>query len=291
MMPTRASNAGTDNSVATPASITGQGEDMPDITEDIRQTARSAPNYWLGIVDTAWSGEGDPPDWAVIGRWRSDENGEIVEWARNPEYRASPEALGWAEPTDDVDAAVQLAASGYTSGDEVPIVLAGKEVGVLTRPDGAPIRAQTPDGTAVVPLFTSPQHLHAAGQFGFKIVKVSDLLREIPDGYFLYINPSGPVSMTVESDAVLKAIARFSADGSGQRTSDVAVGPAEEPDVPTVGGDLLPPSFLHGTSEPPDLVSDVIFGNEETVAPVISADSGAAALDISANTQPEEKRE
>ncbi len=47
-------------------------------------------------------------------------NGEIEEWRANEDYRPSPTALGWPEPTDDVDEAVQRASTGYGPVDEVP---------------------------------------------------------------------------------------------------------------------------------------------------------------------------
>ncbi|MEK8171950.1 hypothetical protein NKH77_29005 [Streptomyces sp. M19] len=51
------------------------------------------------MTDRHWIGDTDdepPPVWAVLGRWRSDAHGEIVEWEENPDYRPSPAALGWA---------------------------------------------------------------------------------------------------------------------------------------------------------------------------------------------------
>ncbi|WP_328672315.1 type VII secretion system-associated protein [Streptomyces sp. NBC_00328] len=186
-----------------------QGPDLGDIPvpDEIREAGRLTPDHWLGMVDPAWLGEGEPPEWAIVGRWRSGEDGEIAEWQDNPEYRPSPQALDWPEPEDDVDRAVQLAATGYGPGDAVPRALLDHEVAVLTGPGGGPLAVTTPDGTPVIPVFTSPVYLHTCGRFGYELQRVDeDLLDKVPDGHLLYVNPSGPVSMTVEPAAVREAL-------------------------------------------------------------------------------------
>src|SRR5689334_16851963 len=89
------------------------GEPMPVPPADIMQAARLAPDHWISMVDPGWQGEGMPPSWSVVGRWRSGLDGTIEEWEDNEEHRLSPESLDWPEPTDDVDAALQLAVTGY----------------------------------------------------------------------------------------------------------------------------------------------------------------------------------
>ncbi|MFE7122025.1 type VII secretion system-associated protein, partial [Streptomyces sp. NPDC057654] len=83
------------------------------------ESARSAPDQWFGMIDPAWSGAGAPPVWAMAGEWRSGSRGEVVEWRDNEQYRPSLAALGWAGPKDPVDAALQLAATGYCRADAV----------------------------------------------------------------------------------------------------------------------------------------------------------------------------
>ncbi|MFE0672994.1 type VII secretion system-associated protein [Streptomyces sp. NPDC058867] len=192
---------------------------MPD---DIREAGRLAPDHWLGAVDPAWSGEGRPPLWAMTGRWRSGADGEIVEWEENPEYRPSPRALGWPEPEDEVDRAVQLAATGYGPGEAVAAALAGREVAVLTASDGGPLSAAATDGTPVVPVFTSSVFLHTAGRFAFELVVVDDLLTRVPEGHVLYVNPSAAVSMLLDPDAV-RGADRPAAD---ERSTTAATGTA-----------------------------------------------------------------
>ncbi|MFF4490844.1 type VII secretion system-associated protein [Streptomyces sp. NPDC001544] len=181
--------------------------DIPPVPDHIREAARQAPDHWLGLVDPTWSGEGTPPNWALVGQWRSDLDGEIVEWQDNEEYQPSPKAMGWPDPTDPVDDAVQLAATGYGPAETVTHTLATAEVAVFLAPGGGLLSAVAPDDeTPIVPVFTSPDHLHAAGRLSFKPMKIPELLDQIPEGHLLYLNPSGPVSMTVESGPLREAV-------------------------------------------------------------------------------------
>ncbi len=116
----------------------------------------------------------------MVGQWRSDSDGTIVEWEDNPEYRPSPEALGWPEPADDIDRAIQLATTGYAPAEAVTAALSGAEVAVLVTADGEPVRASAPDGTPVVLAYTSDRYLHAAGRLSFAHLPVSTLLTRVP---------------------------------------------------------------------------------------------------------------
>lgn len=178
----------------------------PAPPEEFVQAARLAPDHWLYLADPGWRGEDPPPSWAVVGQWRSDSGGQIVEWEDNEDYRPSPEALGWPEPVDDVDRAIQLATTGYGPAEDVTTALAGAEVAVLITADGEPVSASAPDGTAVVPVYTSPHYLQAAGRLGFERLLVVDLLGRIPAGHSLCLNSSAPVSMVLATDGLAEAL-------------------------------------------------------------------------------------
>lgn len=178
----------------------------PPVPDVIREAARLAPDHWLGQVDPTWVGDGTPPDWALMGEWRSGPDGEVGEWRANEEYRPSPWALGLPEPTDDLDAAVQLAATGYGPVEDVARQLASAEVAVLSGSDGEPLATLTADGIPVVPVFTAPEQLLAVGRLAFAVLPVAELLEDLPEDHRLYINPTGPVSMAVDTEAVLDAL-------------------------------------------------------------------------------------
>ncbi|MFI0778974.1 type VII secretion system-associated protein [Streptomyces sp. NPDC021212] len=207
------------------APATGATDDteVPEPPEEFVKAAKLAPNHWLYLTDPAWQGEGPPPDWAVVGQWRSDDDGEIVEWQDNENYQPSPEALGWPEPEDDVDAAIQLATTGYGPAEDVTAALAKAEVAVLVTANGEPVSASAPDGTAVVPIFTSPPYLHAAGRLGFERVRVPALLDRLPEGHSLCINSSAPVSMVMTTDGladIMAAAAEAPADEAAEENSE-----------------------------------------------------------------------
>lgn len=171
---------------------------MPTPPHHILEAARAEPRHWFPALDPMWTGPGEPPDWAVAGYWWSGPTGRIEEWEANEEYRPSPRARGWAEPEDSVDAAIQLAATGYGPGEEVARALADAEVAVLSLPDGSLVTAAASDGKPVVLAFSAPSYLHAVGGLAFERLGLPDLLRRLPEGHALYVNPSGPVGLVLD---------------------------------------------------------------------------------------------
>ncbi|MEV5679573.1 type VII secretion system-associated protein [Streptomyces sp. NPDC052179] len=197
------SSAGADTGGATAA---GADSAMPPVPDDIRAAARTAPDHWFGTVDPAWRGDGEPPLWAVIGQWRSDADGEIVEWQRNADYRPSPGMLGWPEPADEVDAAMQLAATGYGPVENVALAVVSAELAVLVAPGGGAVSACTPDGDPVVPVFTSPVHLERAGALAHRVLSVSEAFALVPEGRDMYLNPTGPVALRLSAEDLSRAV-------------------------------------------------------------------------------------
>ncbi|WP_346656293.1 type VII secretion system-associated protein [Streptomyces griseoviridis] len=210
---------------------TGADDGMPRPPREFVEAARLAPEHWLYLTDPAWQGEGAPPDWAVVGQWRSDADGEIVEWQDNENYQPSPEALGWPEPADDVDAAIQLATTGYGPAEDVAAALVRAEVAVLVTASGEPVSASAPDGTPVVPIFTSPPYLHAAGRLGFERVRVPALLARLPEGHSLSINSSAPISMVMTTDG-LADLTAAAAELDGEPERDGPFDWSEGPEGP-----------------------------------------------------------
>ncbi|MCD0484095.1 type VII secretion system-associated protein [Streptacidiphilus sp. ASG 303] len=184
----------------------GPAGSLPEVPPDILEAARLAPDHWIGVVDPAWRGEGPPPDWALVGQWRSGPTGEVEEWRENPDYRPSPGARGWPEATDEVDGAVQAAAAGWGPAEDVLRLLALAEVSVLLDPAGRPLASRTADGLPVVLVFTSEQHLRAAGPLASEKLPIADLVAWMEEGHRLYVNPTGPVAMLIENEPLYEAI-------------------------------------------------------------------------------------
>ncbi|MFG3118371.1 type VII secretion system-associated protein [Streptomyces sp. NPDC048197] len=200
------------------------GEDMPEPPPEVVEAAREAPDHWLALVDLTWQGEGPPPLWALIGQWRSGPTGEIEEWRDNPEYRPSPQMLEWSEPADPVDRAVQLAATGYGPGQDVTEALARAEVSVLVTATGTPLAAASPEGTPVIPVYTSEGYLESVGRLLYDRRPVADLVDQLPPGHALYLNPTGPVSMLVDTEELRAALAGTSAEAPEEARGAAANG-------------------------------------------------------------------
>ncbi|MGW1715474.1 type VII secretion system-associated protein [Streptomyces sp. NPDC002156] len=198
----------------------------PAPPEEFVKAAKLLPDHWLYFVDPTWRGEGQPPEWAVVGQWRTDLDGEIIEWQDNEAYKPSPDAHGWPEPEDVIDAAIQLATTGYAPAETVTRELATAELAVLVTLDGTPVSAAKPDGTAVILAFSSPTFLHRYGQLSFELMKTPDLLDRLPTDHSLCVNPSATVSMVVDTDALRAAVTKAETE---------AAAPAA-PRVPTEGG-------------------------------------------------------
>jgi hypothetical protein len=177
----------------------------PEPPAELLEAARLAPDHWISAVDPGWTEEGPPPAFAVAGRWRSGATGEIEEWEENEEYRPSPRALDWPEPTDALDAALQGAVTGYGSPEEVARALGGAELLVLTLPDGAPVTAVAADGTPVVPVFSAPAHLDLVGGFASARRTAAQLLPDLPPGHRLYVNPAGPADAVLSPEVLAEA--------------------------------------------------------------------------------------
>ncbi|MEU6017711.1 type VII secretion system-associated protein [Streptomyces sp. NPDC047515] len=180
---------------------------LPPVPDHIREAARQAPDHWFGVVDPGWTDPAPPPPWAIAGEWRSGLAGEVVEWLPNDDYRPSPLTLGWAEPTDPVDAAVQLAVTGYGLLHDVVTALAGAEVTVLRAADGGPLTVAGEDGEPMVPVFTSAPHQVFSGALAHDTVAVGELVRLIaPADGRISVNPAGPARLLLDARQVLDAV-------------------------------------------------------------------------------------
>lgn len=207
------------------AGVPVTGEEMPEPPPEVIEAARTAPDHWLAMVDLTWQGEGPPPLWALIGQWRSGPTGEIEEWRDNPEYRPSPQMLDWSEPTDAVDCALQLAATGYGPGQDVSEALARAEVSVLVTATGTPLAAASPEGTPVIPVYTSQSYLESVGRLLYDRRSVAELVEQLPPGHALYLNPTGPVSMLVDTEELRAALAGVSGSEAREPAAPVAPRP------------------------------------------------------------------
>ncbi|WP_446749848.1 type VII secretion system-associated protein [Streptomyces sp. LamerLS-316] len=178
--------------------------DLPGIPEAVKAAARQAPGHWIGVADPEWAEERTPPEWAVLGEWRSDDEGGVGEYRANPAYRPSGRMLGWPEPTDPVDAAAQRAATGYGTVEAALAALAEADVTVVRGPDGGPLTAAGRDGAPVVLLFTSPAHEFMSPALHHDILPAAELARSLSaPGTLLMVNAAAAAPLLVPADSLL----------------------------------------------------------------------------------------
>ncbi|MEV6618364.1 type VII secretion system-associated protein [Streptomyces sp. NPDC051051] len=207
-----------------PVTTVSEPGDVPGIPEAVRAAARRAPGHWIGMVDPEWTEERPPPEWAVLGEWRSDDSGGVGDYRANPAYRPSARVLGWPEPTDPVDAAAQRAATGYGSVDDALAALAEADVTVVRGPDGGPLTAVGRDGAPVVLLFTSPAHEFMSAALSHDTLPAAELARSLSgSGTLLMVNAGAAAPLLVPADGLLAPAPVPGPDTEGTSATDAVV--------------------------------------------------------------------
>jgi hypothetical protein len=162
----------------------------PPVTEALRSEARGRPGGWVYAVDPAFDLSGAVPPHGVVGAWKVDERGEIVgEFTWNPNYRPSSQALELPPPTDPLDGAVQLAATGYGPEDAVIGRFLEREVLVTGEDRGTTVRA-----------FSSQAHLPPGEEGNWQRVPGRELVARLPAGGEVVVNPGAPTSVRLAAD-------------------------------------------------------------------------------------------
>ncbi|MEU4470086.1 type VII secretion system-associated protein [Micromonospora sp. NPDC023888] len=174
---------------------------------------------WMLLLDSDWDGPGDddpdaadvPPVEAIVGGWLVDDDGTVGEFESNPLYRPR----NADSPTSPVDAAVKLVAAGRADADLVLLALRDSLVDLALDEAGDVLVASAPDGVTCVLVVTS-----AADQVRiddvpqWRQVDVYELLRLLPSGLDVLLNPAGPRAMRLLASALR--------DAAGQTTDESA---------------------------------------------------------------------
>lgn len=183
------------------------------ITEAMRAHARAHPNEELYVIDPEIDPDGDVPGWAIRGYYPVNAAGDIDApgWTANPNYRPGPLTLDFPRPTNRVDRALQLVATGYQPLSLLLAALATAQVVIPTtpeEPDAIPVLDEHDmpgpgdhpaadhgadqhgvgdgAGQGVVAVFTAPRYLHP--DTPRQVVAVRDLLPLLPTVTVL-VNP------------------------------------------------------------------------------------------------------
>jgi hypothetical protein len=155
----------------------------PSVTPELRERARLAPSTWIYAVDPAFEGTVDPPSWAVAGAYEVDERGEIDEFIPNPDYLPTAFALGFPVPANELEIALQNAATGHGGDDDVCAAL--QEATIFAEHNGGD----------VVHAFTSENYLpDSRPGNGWKRMSARDLAPELGKRY-LVLNPGSSLEL------------------------------------------------------------------------------------------------
>jgi hypothetical protein len=181
----------------------------PEITQEMRANARANPNSWLYVVDEAFDPNGNVPPWAVIGAYPVNADGEIIDdFHFNDQYRPSPQALGFPEPSSNLEYLLQLIHTQHRPPEDLAPAVLDEELFVFayTPAQRTLVGFYDVDGTVVVPAYTSKSLAprdwpHARAVRGRDII---DLL----GGHPLVLNPDDAITAVVTPEELARVRAR-----------------------------------------------------------------------------------
>jgi hypothetical protein len=174
---------------------------VPPVTEAMREEARRRPGGWVYAIDPAFDPDGAVPPHGVIGAWKVSERGEITgDFEHNPNYQPSPKALGFPPPTDPLDEAAQLAATGHGGEPRLIGLLLDRDVYVSDLGAGV-IHVVDDDRGPKVLVFTSEEHI-TPETAGVQRLPGRDLAARVTPECDIEINPAGLVPVRVSGAAV-----------------------------------------------------------------------------------------
>ncbi|EHR63787.1 type VII secretion system-associated protein [Saccharomonospora cyanea] len=182
----------------------------PEITADMRANARANPGSWLYVIDEAFDPNGNVPSWAVIGAYPVNDRGEIVDdFHFNDQYRPSPQALGFPEPSSELEYLLQLVYTRHRPEEDLAHAVLDAELYVFayTPAQRTLVGVHDLDGDVVVPAYTArslaPRDWpHARKVRGRDII---DLLGGCP----LALNPDDVITALVTPEELLHASGRL----------------------------------------------------------------------------------
>ncbi|GAA3691843.1 hypothetical protein GCM10022224_066810 [Nonomuraea antimicrobica] len=172
----------------------------PSLTDELRAAARDRPSQWLYVVDPYFDADGHVPPYGVVGAWHADERGEITgEFRSNPGYRPSPEAMGYPEPTDPLDLAIQLGSADYLDGESIAALFLRSEILVGAGENGAIPVLHDDDGRGLVLTYSHEGHLPDTRQ-EWQSMLGGELAKLLPADVDVAVNASSAAGVHLPRD-------------------------------------------------------------------------------------------
>lgn len=186
--------------------MTSSASSTPPLTDALRAEARANPGAWVYAIDPEFAGAGGVPPQGIVGAWRSDENGELVEeFTPNPRYVPSPLARGWAVPATKLERVLQLVLAGHAPGAQLEQEFAAADIVVFSRPEGGIFVAPAQDGGRLAYAFTDVEKATAAGHSEHDVLSGIQLAEALPGDVRIALNPGSAVSAIIDPADLLRA--------------------------------------------------------------------------------------
>ncbi len=169
----------------------------------------AADAEWLVMLDPRWQPDDGAdhhhiPAEVVVGAWAVAADGEVGLFEANLLYQPDgPDA-----PTDPLDAALQLAASGRLDPESLLAVVRATLVDLAVDDAGAPVVGRSPDEVDCVLVATADPHRTRVPCANWRPVDLAELLALIPSDVDVLFNPGGPASVRLLASALADGAAR-----------------------------------------------------------------------------------
>ncbi len=182
--------------------------DRPEITPEMRANARTNPNSWLYVIDEAFDPKGPVPSWAVVGAYPVNAAGDVVaDFHPNDRYRPSPKALGFPDPTNDLERLLQLVRTEHRPSSDLPRVVLDSTLFVyaMSPVQRTVIGFHNTDGQVLVPAYTRKSLVprewpHARAVLGRDIVALLG-------GHPVALNPHDLITAVIPAEHLHNALA------------------------------------------------------------------------------------
>lgn len=164
---------------------------------------RMTSENWLVMVDPNWVRSGDqaPPTHVIVGAWPLDEDDQPGPFQPNPEFVPS----GPGTPTDPIDAVLRRIGQGQQVVDQLIPAVQNTVVEIAVDENTHPLIAPAPDGVPCIAIATAPLHkAHIRAQLWYPLPG-DNLIDIVPDGVDILLNPDGPASMRLATQALRDA--------------------------------------------------------------------------------------
>ncbi|MEU8256625.1 type VII secretion system-associated protein [Micromonospora inaquosa] len=148
-----------------------------------------------------------PPVETIVGGWLVEDDGTAGRFEANPLYQPR----NADSPTSPVDAAAKLVATDRADVSLVLRALRDSLVAVALDEAGEVTVASAPDGVACVVVASSGLDQARVDAPQWRQVDLTELVRLIPEGLDVLVNPGGPRSMRLLADALRESV---DADGA-----------------------------------------------------------------------------